>query len=315
MRAAILLWPLLWATTGFAHAQGPAVAKPSVRILFVGNSFTHGRYLPVRKYNAAAITDENAGLPADDPRAEKVESGPYGGIPGIFKKLTDEAGLNYEVHVEAVSAKNLAFHYKNALPIIAQPKWDVVVLQGYSTEPLPVERGGDPEGFVTNARRLSDAIRASNPHAKVYLEQTWPRADLIYPENAPYHGQSINTMVSDLRRSCDQAEAGDGPMEILVGDEWGLAISEEVAQADPYLPPEPGKLDLWGPDHYHPSIYGAYLSAVVIFCRIAGASQNGLRPDEQAAHDLGIAPADAARLQRYGAIVLHEAPPPRAARR
>ncbi len=51
-------------------------------------------------------------------------------------------------------------------------------------------------------------------------------------------------------------------------------------QENPYLPAEPGKLDFWGPDHYHPSIYGAYLSAVILFTRIAMVSQTELHADE-----------------------------------
>ena len=82
-----------------------------------------------------------------------------------------------------------------------------------------------------------------------------------------------------------------------------------MARENPYLPAEPGKLDLWGPDHYHPSIYGAYLSAIVLFTQIAMVSQTELQANELAAHDLGISPADAVRLQHFGAIVLPANPP------
>ena len=257
MRASFLCWLLLLAAAaGLSRAQQPALATaaPLKKILFVGNSFTHGKYLPVRTYNAAAVVDENAGLPADDPRAFHPcgEDGPYGGIPGIFKKLADEYGLNYEVHVEAVSAKDLAFHYKNALSVIARPGWDVVVLQGYSTEPLPAERGGKPEKFRANVALLVKAIRASSPKARIYLEQTWPRADLVFPEGAPYHGDSVERMTEDLRRGINEADDPDyvRPIEdIKVGDTWSRVINEGVAQENPYLPPELGKLDLWGPDH------------------------------------------------------------------
>ena len=195
MRTALLSWLLLAATASPSWAQqaafSPAPAPPK-KILFVGNSFTHGKYLPVRTYNAAAVIDENAGLPADDPRAfqPRGETGPYGGIPGIFKKLADEYGQAYEVHIEAVSAKNLAFHYEHALSVITRPGWDVVVLQGYSTESLPVGRGGRPENFRANVVLLEEAIHKASPHAKIYLEETWSRADLTYPETSPYHGQS-----------------------------------------------------------------------------------------------------------------------------
>lgn len=45
---------------------GPAAAQ--TRVLFIGNSFTHGHAAPVLKYNATGIIDENYGLPPSSPR-------------------------------------------------------------------------------------------------------------------------------------------------------------------------------------------------------------------------------------------------------
>src|SRR5690348_11216968 len=155
-----------------ALAQRPA--KPTV-ILFVGNSFFHGAFQPVRSYNAAAVTDENAGIPAGNPRSEGTQ-GPYGGIPAIFKRITDEAGLNYEVHSELISGKPLEFHYNNALSVINQPKWDVVIMHDLSTGPVPAARTGNPESFTKFADLLEQTIHAANKSAAVYLYETWSRA-------------------------------------------------------------------------------------------------------------------------------------------
>ena len=78
-------------------------------ILFVGNSFFHGKYQPVLTYNAAQVTDENYGLPITNPRCETTIGAPvvWGGIPGIFKQMTSKAGLAYEVHFEEINAKPL----------------------------------------------------------------------------------------------------------------------------------------------------------------------------------------------------------------
>ena len=57
-----------------------------VNILFVGNSYTHGGITAVENYNTSAITDANG-------------TG-YGGVPGIFKQFTVDAGLNYNVTIE-----------------------------------------------------------------------------------------------------------------------------------------------------------------------------------------------------------------------
>ena len=141
-----------------AHPSAPP-AKPTV-ILFVGNSFFHGAFAPVLTYNAAAITDENfrPGRTGQRRRQYEHEEGPWGGIPGIFKKLTDEAGLNYEVHLEAISGQTLQFHYDSALAVIKQPKWNTVVMHDYSTGPVPTRHGGQPERFYTYATKLEQAV-------------------------------------------------------------------------------------------------------------------------------------------------------------
>ncbi|MGI4758537.1 MAG: hypothetical protein ACRYGF_17005, partial [Janthinobacterium lividum] len=122
----------------------PAQPTPVVRhILFVGDSYTHGRYLPVRTYNStpgtgglgsttasAQVVDENfnTSVPARQ-ESEPGETGPWGGIPGIFAEFANEAGLAYDVHIEAISATTLKTNYKAASQIIAQPLWNAVVLQ------------------------------------------------------------------------------------------------------------------------------------------------------------------------------------------
>lgn len=92
----------------------------------MGNSLTHGRYSPVLNYNAAAVTDENNGLPASNPRyhSDPTEPGAWGGVPGIFKRFADQAGLNYVVHLEAIGGITLQYHHANALAVIQQSKWD-----------------------------------------------------------------------------------------------------------------------------------------------------------------------------------------------
>ena len=279
----------------FGHAQ--ARSRPVV-ILFIGNSFLHGNYQPVRSYNAAGVTDENANVPAGSPRAEGT-AGPYGGIPAIFKTLTEEVGLDYEVHSELSSGKPLEFHYVNALDIIAQPKWDVVVMHDYSTGPVPATRSGNPERFTKYADLLEQAIHAANKSADVYLYETWARADLTYPEKGPYHGETIEAMAKDLHDGYAAEFTRNGHFRALahVGDAWMRAIHEGVAEADP-THPEAGKVNLWGADSYHPSIYGAYLNALVVLNQVTGKDPRTLGGKERAAGALGITPEIAVTLQR-----------------
>lgn len=302
------LLPLLLAALPLAALPLGALARPAAPparptvILFVGNSFFHGAFQPVLSYNAAAITDENY-LPTrtgQRRRQYQGEPGPWGGIPGIFKKLTDEAGLNYEVHLEAISGGPLQFHYDSVLAVIKQPKWDAVVLHDYSTGPVPARHGGQPARFYTYATRLEQAVHEASPRAKVYLYETWARADQTYPEGKGYSGLPLDSMQTDLHRAYyreatqDKGFTGVAP----AGDAWLRAIRQGVADANPYDGIEAGKVDLWGPDHYHPSRYGAYLNACVLLARLTGYDPRKLGQQEQAAAALGIAPTVAAQLQK-----------------
>jgi hypothetical protein len=281
--------------------QKPRPTKPVV-ILFIGNSFFHGAFEPVLSYNNQAVTDENFQPDRTGQRRRKYEheQRPWGGIPGIFKKLTDEAGLHYEVHLEAISGQTLKFHYDSALAIIQQARWDKVVMHDYSTGPVPTRHSGQPARFFTYATKLEQAVHTANPAAQVYLYQTWARADLTYPAGQPYTGLPLDSMTTDLHRAYYQEAAQDKGFAGVApaGDAWLRAVRQGVADPNPYDAPEPGKVDLWGRDHYHPSIYGSYLNACVLLAEITGQDPRKLGRQEQAAAALGIAPEVAVQLQK-----------------
>ena len=289
------------AALGQPALTGPPGAphRPPTVVLFVGNSFFHGEFKPVLTYNAAAITDENYQPNRSAPRRPQQHSDePWGGVPGIFKRLTDEAGLNYEVHLEAASGYTLQFHYDSARVLIGQPRWDKVVLHEQSTRPLPTRHGGQPARFFEDATRLEQAVHRANPAARVYLCQTWARADLTFPANQPYTGLPLDSMTRELHAAYYQQAVRNGHFAAVapVGDAWLRAVRQGVALANPYAP-ETGKVDLWASDYFHPSRYGAYLSACVLVETIAGYDARRLGPHETAAAELGIAPAVAAQLQ------------------
>ncbi len=297
---ALLALIALFAAPATAPAQNPAI--PPTTVLFVGNSFVHGAFEPVLSYGTTLVTDENAGLPADNPRSERrggQTSGPWGGIAAIFETFTREAGLHYDVHVELVSGMPLRYHYEHALDVVAQPKWNVVVLQDLSTGPVLTTKLGSPADFERYTTLLEQAIHRVNPAAKVLLYETFSRADLTYPAGSPYAGKGISVMGDALHDAYYGELHREGHIAGLapVGDAWLRAIRQGVAEANPYAP-EPGKLDLWNVDNYHPSRWGAYLNACVFFATIAGGDPRTLGPGERAAVDLGIAPAQAQTLQR-----------------
>jgi hypothetical protein len=229
----------IWAVFSVSQAQevnsaiSTAVASSrAINVLFVGNSFTFGALASANYYNARSITDANG-------------TG-YGGVPGIFKQLTLDASLNYNVTMEASPGKTLGWHFVNKSNIIFQAKWNMVFLQGYSTEPLPKSRDGNFNNFNSAVGSLVRGILTANDNADVILYETWPRADLTYRAHVPYYRCPIETMANDLHNGY-YSELNDYPNIHAVspaGDAWLRAIEEGIALRDPYDGSVPGKVDL-----------------------------------------------------------------------
>jgi hypothetical protein len=405
-----------------ALAAGPAAAQPPsksppnpVEILFLGNSFTHGRYVPALSYNAgpgnstnndlvhdllcpsltaagacssgaeavAAVTPTAANTPGANllaqlnylqanPSSQYTEVGPFGGVAGVFLQFTKEAGLHYNVSLVAVSSATLSGYLGNKgnelnmLPLIANAKWDHVVMHDQSFRPLPttvtvngvgVPTRGVPTGFQSGVNGLISAIQAADAaankkNAAITLTETQPMASYGFtssnpdapifgsstvaqnggnPAFAPYVGATdpLGQMASDLHNAYtgeasayNTANPNGSHVDVaLVGDAWLSAIHLGIAVENPYLPNNPRRqVDLWDsnpllsccttPIGYHPSSYGVYLDALVIFYRITGVDPRMLHAEmdddhsrpfqSSAAHALGISSRDA-RLLAFAA--------------
>ena len=141
---------------GLLCAVTVQAAEP-VSILLVGNSYTFGRVDPVMSYNAANVDDMTRPRPdLPDPNFTETagtrvwEPHPWGGVAGIFKQFTVQAGLDYAVSMSTRNAATLRGHYLNTANAdwdlrgnIAARKWDVVVLQEQSDAALPRGRGAN----------------------------------------------------------------------------------------------------------------------------------------------------------------------------
>ena len=333
-----------------------------ITVLFVGNSFTHGKYDPVRTYNAGFGTgsgnvhDQNcltlatcsaAELPIT-PAPATPETGPYGGIPGIFLQFTKEAGLSYDVSINAVSSATLTGTANSASrvaviktnPLNGKP-FDAVVLQEQSFSPLPAvnnlgnaTRGNFPS-FISGTNTLVNNIlaadtAASRSPAKIILYSSQPLASYLYQSpliqgsstgglNQPYVGDPIETLAADLHAAyaADAAQNKAITSVAYAGDAWITAIQRGDALRNPYLATQPaGQVDLWDSDvaaaccttpiGYHPSTYGAYLNALVLFETITGLNPTTLGPNETAAAALGITPAQAVALQQDAMLSVPE---------
>jgi hypothetical protein len=153
-----------------AALGAPAAADP-VSVLFVGNSFTFGRVDPVMSYNAAHVRDLTAPVPGtsfeNTAGSNPYEPHPWGGVAGIFKQFTVQAGLDYDVSISARNAASLRGHFLNTNPAgwdlqgnLASKKWDQVVLQDLSDEPLSQGGGANANTALFNfyANKIEDYI-------------------------------------------------------------------------------------------------------------------------------------------------------------
>jgi hypothetical protein len=196
-------------------AVGSAWAQQTpVSVLFVGNSYTFGRVDPVLTYNAANVRDltqpqgelrtdssgalftnltgTNSYLPGTinpatgtpftsySPHSTTQE---WGGVAGIFKQMTVQAGLNYDVALSTRNAASLRGHYLNSTGggsnwdlrgNISSQTWSKVVLQEQSDEPLTAKTvdgtalGSNFASFQHYADRIEDYLHQGN--AQSYRE-------------------------------------------------------------------------------------------------------------------------------------------------
>jgi hypothetical protein len=145
----------------------PAVCADPISILFVGNSYTFGRVDPVMSYNAANVHDLTAAMNAANSTGTNVfEPHPWGGVAGIFKQFTVQAGLDYDVSLSTRNAASLRGHFLNTNGFwdlrsnIASQTWSKVVLQEQSDEPLPKQPGlsSNPDYFKNYANKIENFV-------------------------------------------------------------------------------------------------------------------------------------------------------------
>jgi hypothetical protein len=245
-------------------------------VLFVGNSFT---FVP-----------RNVGVG----EAVELNKDPAGGVPALFQALAAAGGKSPSVTMETVGGKTLQFHYENKRELIEKP-WDIVVLQDYSTGPLPAADGGTAshDSFRAHVEKLKALFVAQNPSVKIWLYETWARPDLVTKGRFA----SIEEMQAGLRRAYSEA-ARDFSVQgwVPVGDTFLAAVKQGLAD-NPATPESEGPLSIWGQDNYHQSALGAYLSALLFYGRIYDADPRTLPEDNAVARRLKLSAEDSKKLQ------------------
>lgn len=159
----------------------PAAHADPITVLFVGNSYTFGRVDPVMSYNTGRVNDLTEAMWLSNPSGSNVyEPHPWGGVPGIFERLTAQAGLDYQVSISARNAASLRGQLLNTNPAgwdlrgnIGSQAWDQIVLQEQSSEALPRQPGLSSNPEYTQL--YTDLIEnwAHQGAAKTYRERDY----------------------------------------------------------------------------------------------------------------------------------------------
>jgi Domain of unknown function (DUF4886) len=187
------------------------------RMLFLGNSFTYfndGVPLHVRQL-AVATDNANASSYA-------------------YKMVTISGAYLHELEPMVPSA-------------IKSDKWDIVVLQGQSQEPMASNKE-ESERFRATARAFDQVIRAAG--AKTVLYMTWA--------------------FRDKREMTNLLSAG----YVAAGDELG-ALVVPVGLAFERSRSENPTVDLYYLDGKHPNLEGTYLAACVFYGALYNRSPEG----------------------------------------
>lgn len=217
-----------------------ASADP-VKILFVGNSYTFGRVDPVMRYNAANVHDLTAAFyAADQTGANAYEPHPWGGVPGIFKQFTTEAGLDYDVSISARNAASLRGQFLNTASSawdlrgnVASQKWDTVVLQEQSDATLPAGKGknANPAQFRAYANEFEQFIHDGS--AQTYTETQ------LYGSLQACQATGLSAASCNTRRAIPANANANPNAKVYLTDTWArpdMVYAHLNTTADPSSP-------------------------------------------------------------------------------
>lgn len=223
---------LLLSVTFGATAAAKEQPEDSVKILFIGNSFTY-----------------------------------YNDMPNMVKSLATSMKLKYSCSRIVKGGQTLRGHLENPelIKTLANGGWDYVIIQEQSSS--PAGRTADViRDIYPAAHTLDSLIMAGSPDAKVIFFMTWGhktgcvfniRANTVrnlamdYPMSDNYESMQERLKTSYLEMAYDN-NAWCAP----VGMAW-KTVREQMPN-----------LRLYRPDRYHPSVAGSYLAANVIFTTI-----------------------------------------------
>lgn len=228
LSVAVLCAPVLFADT----APKIKAIEPPHQILFIGNSLTY--------FNGGIHAHLREMVAVGDP---------------------DNKGT-YFFRASTISGASLSQHAGGFADLIRSRKWDVVILQPRSTEPIEKAQRA---AFRAAALHFSSLARETGARTALFV--TWAAEDKPEQteplcESTTIVGNEIDAFVVPVGLAFERARAGRP----------GLAVH--------------------APDKLHPSLAGTYLATCVFYGALFGKSPEGV------AYTAGLPAEDAVYLQR-----------------
>jgi lysophospholipase L1-like esterase len=200
-------------------------------------------------------------------------------LPGVVATLARTLGpVPIETGTIAPGGTSLEDHWNaGRVPeALASGDWDVVVMQ-QGPSALPESQAN----LIEWARRFADLARRHG--VRLALLTVWPES---------YRAAALNDVIASYANAAEAADAELYP----AGVAWRAAWSRT-----PSLP-------LYGPDGFHPSALGTYLTALVVLAGLTGEEPIGLPFKlDQPGVKLTISPARAQLLRVAAAAAMTSA--------
>jgi hypothetical protein len=204
-------------------AGSAALADP-IAILFVGN--VHDL---TAAFNAVSSTGSNPWVPH-----------PRGSVPGLFKKFTDESGLNYDVSISARNAATLRGQFLNTANAawdlrgnVASRVWNTVVLPEQSDAALPAGKGKNANLAQFNAYADQFERFIHNGAAQTYTETQ------LYGSLAACQATGASATTCNTVRNIPQNTNASAATKVYLTDTWArpdMVFAHKITTPDPTTP-------------------------------------------------------------------------------
>ena len=192
-------------------------------------------------YNAANVHDLTAAFNAiSSAGSNPCEPHPWGGVPGIFKKFTDESGLSYDVSISARNAATLRGQFLNTANAawdlrgnVASQVWNTVVLQEQSDAALPAGRGKNANLAQFNAYADQFERFIHNGAAQTYTETQ------LYGSLAACQATGASTTTCNTVRNIPQNPNASAATKVYLTDTWArpdMVFAHKITTPDPTTP-------------------------------------------------------------------------------